>query len=193
MNIAFDFDGTIVNTPQLVVDVVGKYLNMQYDVADIKNYKLHKCFPLTKNEEQCLINEILTYENTCKLTPYPDAISMLNTLYEKCDKPIQIITIRTDTALDGISTFFDKFTNIDIMIYSTKDKGSLCKQLNITHFIDDHPVHVADVLNNGVQCLIYDQPYNQLPPHSRLAQLAHRVYSWAHIRDLCFKGFKGDM
>ncbi len=108
---------------------------------------------------------------------------------------LHIITGRPET-IAGITReiinkyFPDIFTSVNFTgIFATTSitKSSICKQLGVTLFIDDHLGHAKDVASHGIDTLLFgDYPWNQtddaLPEHVR------RVSGWDEVLSIIDNG-----
>lgn len=58
-----------------------------------------------------------------------------------------------------------------------RSKGDVCRELGVTHYVEDSPTHARDLLAAGVTVLLLDKPWNREFAHEDII----RVYSWAEV------------
>jgi uncharacterized protein len=185
---AFDFDSVIADiTP--MCELISKKLGIPVCLEDIPQYNIEECFSLTNHETKEIIDEFLGFHFTQRLEPIPGAIEVLTEWYES-GNDIIVITSREDE--EFIYPWLLKhLSDIEICVYSSKSKGALCRELQITHFVDDCPSNLVDLANAGIVPIVFTQPYNrQLGSHrSLLKDLLIRVNSWEELRE-CLHNLK---
>lgn len=114
-------------------------------------------------------------------TPPPkDAIRGVKSLSRNHE--LHVITGRPmrlfDVTKNMIDTYYpDCFVGIECTSYFEKhavSKSVVCKKRNVDVLIDDFSVHVAQVLNDGVDALLFgDYPWNAQDDSSLVAERAH--------------------
>ena len=179
---AFDFDGVIANTNWAITAVAGQYLGLDLDPEDTEFYNIRDCFGgLSLEAEREILDLVLTEEWMRKTPEIPGALEGLLKWSQYTEEPITLITSRTGYhfvhALDWLEE--RRPEGLVIRAHSQKVKGPLCRELGITHFMDDSIFYLVEIANHGVVPIVFDQPYNRNFNGSRLAQrLLDRVYSW---------------
>lgn len=179
IKIGFDMDGVIAESNELLCQVINEILGMNVVPNDFTEYGIEKCLGLSQEQVQTIVDEFCTVEQTCKLKPMSGAIEFLQD-WHKLGHDIHIITNRKNE--EPLYLFFEKYLpNICINIHHANPKGRLIKKLGCSHFIDDRPLTILDLANEGIYPIIYSQPYN-LNLGRRLEKLALRIFSWGDMR-----------
>jgi len=181
----FDIDGTITNMNLLITEISSKLLGIELDPSDTEYYFLRYNYGgIPLSIEKAIIEEALSVKSSEKLQPIEGAIEVLKEWSEFTKEPIIMITAREDD--NALLPFINNYLKDQFpfkIYYGFRQKGALCKELNITHFIDDFIFNLIDIANSGIIPLIFDQPYNR-KINRRMSRLAQRIYSWKHFKSI---------
>ena len=183
MRIGIDIDDTISNTASYLIEeaVVFDRLYKKKGIADNTEYDFCKMFNWTKEDKYDFYKYI--YENKIHDMPVkPHAKEIINKL-KKEGNEIYIITRRdTDIYKDPYkeSKKWLKKNNIkfDKLVVKAKDKGKVCKELEVDLFIDDLVSNVERANEENVNVLIFDSAYNKDEKRFK------RVVSWEEIYNI---------
>jgi hypothetical protein len=181
VQIAFDFDSVIVDTGLTLCGLITEHLGYVVTPDDIHHYGLERNFDdLDKKSSRYIINKLLETECTLLIPPVDGAFDFLK-WYAK-DNIIHIISTRKNTESADIycQHKMDHATYSKTRFYSTKDKGKLCRELGITHFVDDYLNNLINLANNGIVPIMFLRNWNKhiLTGRSNLGELIRFVYSW---------------
>jgi uncharacterized HAD superfamily protein len=181
IKLGFDFDGVIGESDTVLCDIINKRFGLNTTPKDFIDYEICNCINITREQRRSVIDELLTPNQTFRIKPARGALKFIQEWYEIGNK-IEVVTTRNDH--HPVYLFFEQYLpNVEVCIYSSRDKGTFCKKLGMTHFIDDHPQNILDLANAGIQPIVFDQLYNR--NLSRLLeQLIWRVHSWEGVKKL---------
>jgi len=181
--LGFDVDSTLIRTDLVLLDLIAKKLGYQVSPDLFHTYDIQACCPSLSTED---VNDIIyavgEMEHTFKIPPYSGAMDFLR-WYAKTH-PIYIITNRcnTETVYAYLQHHLDKKTYDRVKIFHAKEKGKLAKSLGITHFIEDHILHIVNLANYGIIPIMMEQNWNKKLSHSSLLRdLIYVVRSWEDI------------
>jgi hypothetical protein len=182
--IGFDFDSVVVNTDFVLCCILTSHLGLSIYPEDIHHYGLEKNFPqLSPEEVQQIIDRLGTMEETLSIPPIPGAFDFIRWYAKSC--PIYLITNRCEIA--PVEAYFkdhlDLKTFKKCMFFSTKDKGSLCRKLGITHYIDDCPANIVNLANSGIVPMMFLQNWNVklFTGRELITQLVRFIHSWEDV------------
>ena len=92
------------------------------------------------------------------MKPIRGAREYMNMLHND-DYQIYLVTSR-EVALDTI-TWLDKNKIPYQDLFLTRDKTSILKTLDVDVFVDDCIDNLVDAQQNGIQCILFDRPWNK--------------------------------
>jgi len=179
MNIGIDIDGTVANLYESLIPYVRER-KKNPKLKDITTYNM-KGWNLEGNK----LTEILKgFEHTGEyltLKPYKNSIKVVNELYE--NNKIYFLTARDQYQGVSWDTLYWLFSNgfkLDGMFTKLRTKHNKIKELEIDLLIEDNPNEIDFEANYcGLNCIIYDQPWNQ---EIKENDLIKRCKSWKEIR-----------
>jgi uncharacterized protein len=186
IKLALDFDSVIANTTPIVLEVVSNYIDREVHANELENFHLTKCFGISSIESHMIVNEICNLSNTLKMEPISGSIDFINH-WIATENELTIITARHDTNPVKLWLHFNGVDwDNELKIIGddhTYNKGEICRQLNITHMIDDHLENVYNIANYGVVPIIFKQIWNtnMLSKRSLINQIAVIVDTWDEI------------
>ena len=183
MRIGIDIDDTISNTASYLIEeaVVYDRLYKKKGVVDNTAYDFCDIFNWKKNDKYDFYKYI--YQNEIHQMPIkPHAKEVINKLKKEGHK-IYIITRRDfdiykDPYKASKNWLKKNKIKFDKLIVRAEDKGKACKELNVDIFIDDLPSNCERVLEEQVNVLMFDTPYNK--DEKRF----NRVVSWEEIYNI---------
>lgn len=184
MLLGFDFDGVIAYTDYVICYLLTEHLGYVVAPEDITTYHIEDNFPaIDKKEARVLINKLLEVEYTMMAPPVEGAFDFLR-WYAK-SHPINILTTRknTDAVEIYMASHVDYNTYKKMQFISTVKKGEVCKELGITHFIDDYMKNIIDLANDGVVPVLFLRNWNKNIPTNRslLSELIRFVCCWDDV------------
>jgi hypothetical protein len=182
--IGFDFDSIIVDMGLALCCVLTEHLRYQVTLEHIKHYTIEYNFPgMTKEEAKHIIDKALSIENALNIPPIDGALDFIKFYAKKY--PIYIVTNRTDLRPVDIYLQYnmDYNTYNKTKIFSSCEKGILCKELGITHFVDDHIRNIIDLANNGIVpiMLLCNWNKNVFTGRETITQLIRFISNWEDL------------
>lgn len=178
MKIGLDLDGVVVAWHEHFTEFLNHRYNLNLDFKDWTDYGFtNSGLPLCKIQE--LVQVQSYYHGFLLPKPIPDAIETLDKLKDK--HTFHVITNRKLNARQDAVEWLDKKGVSYDSISFTKNKARICYLLGLDLMIDDELSNVERVAITGVECLLYNRPYNQTKDLNRLIT---RVNSWKEIYNI---------
>ncbi len=155
MKIAFDLDGVVMNTHEVIFELLEADYN--YDRNNQKEYAIN--IPGVENSSEIIKNILL--ENTKHIRPYKNANFWIKQIYYKLKKPFIFITARDKELKEVTDEWVKKWIYAPhSIIYTTNSmKKLIIEKLGITHFVEDR---FRNALEISEICKVYlvNQPWN---------------------------------
>ena len=170
-NLGVDIDNCLNNLNNRLLKLVKKYYNT---TIDEKYYDIREELGLTNKEWLEFLNlhkkEIKTVvENQCQYY-----LKKLQKIYN-----IYIITARPYSfANETIQWLKLNKISYDDIFFRAGNKVDVCKFLDIDYMIEDSPWNILALQKNGINCLVYNRPYNQRIKNNDFVE---RIYNWQNI------------
>lgn len=76
-------------------------------------------------------------------------------------EPIVYITARDERLKEYTSKWLEKHNFPKAPVVFSRNKGEVCKEYKLTHFIDDSPKNFREVNESGTACFLLDTPWNK--------------------------------
>ena len=191
LKIGIDFDDVLFKTAEKTADLYNARYGTQLTKDNWYNFSPMSPWGTDKLPEAVRrVVEIMASDEFVGVTPIEGARIVLEELRGQGDELI-VLTGRPE-AMRRITLLALKECYPDIFsqngLYFTNHfgkpdervgKGSIAKQLGLTHFIDDQVEHVQDVASEGVQAILFSDNYawNQ----TQLDEDIVRVSNWEEI------------
>lgn len=188
MKIAIDIDDTITNTYDVLIGEIAHYYNLDEDL--IRGLGL-SYYDFTDNKEMFPdYNDfaVNNFERILYNVPLKEnVLDTLNKLHEEGNE-LWFVTARNEREYHDPYKFTEDFlirNNVpfDKIVTSSKGKGQLCKENNISLLIDDSIRNCNNALENGVECLLFDNVFNKHEDRFK------RVDNWQEIYEIIKKRF----
>lgn len=190
MNLYVDFDDTLVNSSDVVVDILNKRYKMRMDCKGYRKYNFTDLFPKLTKEELKEIFESDEFFNSLKI--YEDCLSTLLSFYSKTKQPTTFVTHGTDINLYKKEKYLDispiEFQYTFIGLSNEKDKNEFSnfkskKSVDMKNgiFIDDNIKNLKES-NASIKILFKDwkeKECNKLEPNSDI----YVLNSWYEINE----------
>lgn len=165
MKIGIDIDNTICDTGTFLEQKIyewDKFNNRKTKIScDYKNIYQKFCYDLEEKEK---FDNIYVPIMQVEAKTIKNAPKIINKLKKEGHK-IYLISYRGkfqyDNSLEVTKRWLMK-NNIlyDEIILEEWDKGKVCKNKQIDIFIDDEPVHLQQVHEEGINVIMYSTKYN---------------------------------
>lgn len=181
MKIGIDIDDTIAYTNERLIEEAIKYdkecLNGR-GFQDKDAYKFTEMFYWNKDNVQSFFNYVRGSSFFLELDVIPGALEYINKLYDEGFE-IYFMTFRTNKnplVLDMTKRWLkDKGFKYHKLFMRSDDKGVLCKQNEVSIFIDNTYEHYEAALSCGIDAILFDTIYN------RDIDDVKRMCSWEEI------------
>ena len=177
MNIAVDIDDTLLDFVRNYILFCNEKYNINMQREDFKTYSF--------DSEK--INEFYKTELFRKLSPFPNAAKVIDTLGKKNN--LVIITSRPDELYSETikqivwnfpAAFSDVFFSINHYTKaenSGKTKAEICKEKEINLIIEDSLEYAKQCVEKGIDAILLDAPWNQ----NGIVEGVTRVDDWKKI------------
>ena len=180
--IAFDIDGVVADTMQVFVDLARE----RYGLLDLKKddlycYNLYECVPAPSHVIDELICLTLDDEHTLKVPAMEGAPEVLGRLAEY--GPLRFVTARMwpESIERWLRMLLPGVPAETIQVTATGDpevKHRTLRDMGVRYFVEDRLETCWVLAQEGIQPLVYDQPWNQV------SSPFPRIYHWHQLREM---------
>lgn len=176
--IGIDIDGVITDIGSGLEKLLSQRLNRVVKKDEITNYDL-KHMGVDSSE----LNKIFNHEFYKNLPVIENTREILYCLYD--NNYISLITAR-DQYPEVMKDTFDWLIDNGILfdnLTQSANKIEVIKKENLDFLIDDYYVTCKNLANNGVDSLLFGQPWNRGVEKTSTSEYKHikRVKNWKHI------------
>jgi hypothetical protein len=188
MRIMIDIDDVLSNFNRKYLEIANEQFGSPLNI-EIKHWDFHKSIPgFTREMEKHVFGIIKnTYNFYETLPPYSseEEFAFLKKLIDEDEHEFYFITSRFKTkgrpVKEQSETWIKKYLKRDIKVFVTRDKGKLCRELQVDFAIDDSPEHIQNLIDNDINIYIMDWAYNRFIKHD------FRVNSLAEFLNIIFQ------
>jgi uncharacterized HAD superfamily protein len=179
-HLAFDIDGVVADTMALFVRIAHeRYGLVDLKKEDMRCYDLSKCLRMDRQVLDELICLTLDDEHTLQTPPMSGASEILTDLARH--GPLRFVTARIwpESITQWLHNTLPDVPSDHIHVVATgkpEAKLQILKDLGVRCFIEDRVETCRMLAEDGIQPLIFDQPWN------RGVDLFPRLESWPHFR-----------
>lgn len=176
MNIAFDVDGVVLRSIEVILDTINSVEGRQLTPDDLSSWDLE---PLGLNPSTLREAVDRMYAEP-RIEPYEGAVEALSRLYQETGKPLLFITGRPEpaTAQKHLAALPWNPTVPEIIVVGgTRDKREYLKSRKVDFMIEDDPRHLLDYLSIGLGVGLMLQPWNRHLP----LPVSERFGSWRDV------------
>jgi len=180
--LAFDVDGVVADTMAVFVELAHKQYGMtRLTKEDLRCYDLYQCVDAERKVIDDLIGLTLNDENTLQVPPMPGAPEVLTELARYT--PLRFVTARIwpESIIEWMHNTLPKVPSGRIQVIATGDpaaKLDILRKLRVTHFVEDRPETCKLLAKDGIQPLLFDQPWNRIPSVAEFP----RIENWLQLR-----------
>lgn len=163
--LAYDIDGVVADTMAVFVQLARERYGMhQLSKADLVQYDLYQCLAVEPSIVDDLICTTLDDEHTGRIPPMPGAQELLTELARH--GPLRFITARIwpESIIRWLHATLPQVAASEIQVIATGDpsaKLQVLHDLGIRYFLEDRQETCEILVKNGIQPLLFDQPWNQ--------------------------------
>ena len=188
LKIGIDIDEVVTEYVVELLNYLEKTRNKKVNYEDIEDYYFVKPFNMSIEEIGDLIKEHTTDDVIYNLDLIEKAKESIDSLKEK--HYIYFITSRPLENKKATYDFFNKHFpehNFEIIFSGdawkngNKSKSEICEELGIDILIEDNKDYVLNCAEKGVNCFLFDKPWNRNDTRCEEHQNIYRVYHWNDI------------
>lgn len=190
MKIGIDLDDVTVALMDGLLAYHNKKYKTNWSPMDHIEWDLHKFWQCTPQEAMKRVYDFYESDYMDNLLPMIGAVQGIKQLNKK--HYIYFITSRPYFIEEKTKKWLNKyFPDTSIPLYLTNQyspgrekslkKSDICKNLNISHIIEDSPSNITDCTLNGIQVLLYNRPWNTAIENN---DFITRVYGWNDVLDI---------
>jgi len=174
MKIGYDVDGTILESAPWFIMHLMKYYTWSNGLRkyDEQGYELfYFADPDNFDGDWSKLNRriaegITLWQN--EMSPVQGAIPAMQLLKMVTTKDPVLITVRDDSTLPGLRRWLNKFYGAYgpvsiIKVDNHEDKITACRDLGITHYVEDRYWTAHHLAENGIKVCLLDKVYNNRP------------------------------
>lgn len=190
--LAFDIDGVVADTMAVFVRLARERYGMtQLTQEDLSCYELHECLDVDREILNELICLTLDDEHTLQVPPMPGAPEVLTSLARH--GPLRFVTARIwpESITQWLHQTLPDVPAEQIQVIATgapEAKRQVLHDMNIRFFVEDRLETCRQLARNGIQPLLFDQPWNRLPSDDEFP----RIVSWDQFGEWVFAGIRGE-
>ena len=180
--LAFDIDGVVADTMSLFVRLAHDRYGLSHITKDnMTCYNLHNCLNLEPEVIDDLICLTLDDEHTLQIPPMPMAPDVLTELANH--GPLRFVTARIwpESIISWLQQTLPQVSPENIQVIATglpEAKLAILKDLQVRYFVEDRLETCHLLAQDGIQPLLYDQPWNRVPNQFP------RFDSWLQLRQI---------
>lgn len=178
MRIAFDIDGVVLKSIDIILDHVSIVTGRKISPFDLLKWDLE---PLGLNPK--LLKEAVDYMYSMEsISPYDGAVDALEKIHDITGTPLLFITGRSDLVsarrqLESLS--WKRGAPEMIVTGGSRDKRVYLRETSAEFIIEDDELHLKDYLTEGVGVGLMLQPWNRFCK----APVTARFNGWYEIEE----------
>jgi uncharacterized HAD superfamily protein len=186
MRIGIDLDDVVFDFVNLLLKKYNEKFEKEIFFEEIYDFYFAKIFGMTEEEFNKFFIEIFDKETVINMDLIKDANLILD-LFEDEDNKIFFITSRADARNGTIESLNKNFPKTSFKLFFSsnpycktegKNKGEICKDLELDFMIEDDPKHAEDCAKKEIKVLLLDKPWNKnCIEHEKIK----RVNNWKEI------------
>ncbi len=180
--VAFDIDGVVADTMAVFVRLARERYGLSHVTkADLRVYDLYQCLDVDREIIRDLICLTLDDQHTLETPPMPGAREVLTEISRVA--PLRFITARIwpESIMEWLDRLLPRVGPGQIRVVATgspEAKLQILKDLGVRYFLEDRVETCRLLASDGIQPLLFDQPWNRGPEACGLP----RIESWSHFR-----------
>jgi uncharacterized HAD superfamily protein len=175
-NIILDIDDVTLQYVSALINYLNKSLGKNARKRQIKSWDLEKHYPAPKEEISKAWREFTDTKEFSNLRLIAGAKNGIQELsnYGK----IYFVTYRNNGVREKTEENLKKVPAVwkDLIFSDRQSKIDIYRRLNASLVIDDSPSHILEAKNEGIEVLLFNQPWNQ-----ELDVGKQRVRNWKEI------------
>jgi len=180
-DLAFDIDGVVADTMAVFVKLAQERYGFTWLTKDdLRQYDLYACLNIDREILNELICMTLDDEHTQQIPPMHGAAEVLTELARQ--GPLRFVTARIwpESIIRWLNQTLPDVDPNRIEVFATglpEAKCSILKELKVRYFVEDRFETCKLLSQNGIQPLLFDQPWNRVPE----AVAFPRIENWSQL------------
>lgn len=178
MNIAFDVDGVVLKSIEVILDLINRAKGRNLSPEDLTGWDLE---PLGL-DAPTLRDAVAHMYAQARIEPYDGAVQSLSRIYRMYGKPLLFITGRSDpaTALRQLEALPWNPTIPEMIVTGgNRDKRIYLAQNSVDFIVEDDVKHINDYMAEGYGVGLMLQPWNRLSKTS----VTRKFNSWHDLEN----------
>lgn len=182
LQLAFDIDGVVADTMEVFLDLARERYGLNYLTKDhLYYYDLYKCLDIDREIIDDLICLTLDDEHTERVPPVAGAPDVLTEFSRHA--PLRFVTARIwpESIINWLYKVLPDVPRERIQVIATgapEAKLGILKDLGVQYFVEDRLETCKLLARDGIQPLLFDQPWNRDP----IAAEFPRIENWLELR-----------
>jgi uncharacterized HAD superfamily protein len=179
--LAFDIDGVVADTMAVFVRLAQERYGFTWlTKEDLRQYDLRTCLNIDPEIVDELICLTLDDEHTGQIPPMDGAVDMLTKLARH--GPLRFVTARIwpESILRWMHQTLPSVDSSRIEVFASglpEAKCDILRELKVRYFVEDRFETCKLLSQNGIQPLLFDQPWNRVPE----AAAFPRIENWSQL------------
>jgi uncharacterized protein len=181
--LAFDIDGVVADTMVVFVRLAQEQYGFTWlTKEDLRQYDLRACLNVDPEIVDELICLTLDDEHTRQIPAVDGAAVMLTRLARH--GPLRFVTARIwpDSIIRWLHQTLPDVDSSRIEVFASglpEAKCGILRELNVRYFVEDRVETCKLLSQNGIQPLLFDQPWNRVPE----AAAFPRIEKWSQLAE----------
>lgn len=175
--LAFDIDGVVADTMAMFVQLAHERYGLEYLTKEhLHCYDIYQCLEIEPAIIQDLICLTLDDEHTLKTPPMPGASEVLTRLAAYGSLHFVTARIWPESINQWLQQILPQVAPEQIQVTATgapETKLEILRQLDVHYFVEDRLETCQMLAGAGIQPLLFDQPWNRLPPAAEFPRVTH--------------------
>jgi hypothetical protein len=186
MRIAFDVDGVVIKSIDLILEHINKVTDRNLTPDDLSAWDLEPLgidIPTLRDAVEYLYAQPV-------IEPYEAAVQVLSKIYHATREPLLFITGRPDptTALRHLEALPWNPTIPEMIVTGgDRDKRIYLSENNVDFIVEDDTLHLGKYLSEGIGVGLMLQPWNR----KTKIPVTRRFDGWTDV-ELWFRGLAGN-
>ena len=161
-NVAFDLDGTLVDTHRIFYDEIDNATGVRIDPKKVTEFHLHNIYPALSRED--VVKAVYrSYARWSEVKIKPGAVELMGELWNLTNDPVKIITARPWRYYENthklVSRIFGTIPFILIAVGMSGKKEQYINDKDI--FVEDRRKTALEMAQSGKMVYLMDAPYNR--------------------------------
>jgi uncharacterized protein len=180
-DLAFDIDGVVADTMAVFVRLARERYGFTWLTKEaLRQYDLYACLNINREIVDELICMTLDDEHTRQVPAVDGAVEVLTRLARY--GPLRFVTARfwPESIIRWLQETLSDVEPCRIMVFATGDpeaKYAVLRELRVRYFLEDRLETCKLLSQNGIQPLLFDQPWNRVPEASAFP----RIKTWSQL------------